>query len=139
MILLINNTHMENTPSNGKKILLTEDDKFFRDLLTHKLTVAGFEVTSVSDGESAITTLETFAPDIAILDILLPGMNGFDILSKIRKNEKIKDLPVIFLSNLSSRDDILKGKVLGVTTFLIKASVTPDEVIAEVKKILNIK
>ncbi len=130
---------MDNAPSNGKKILLTEDDKFFRDLLARKLTSAGFEVNSVNDGESAISALETFTPDMAILDILLPGINGFDVLSKIRKNDKTKDLPVIFLSNLSSRDDILKGKVLGVTTFLIKASVTPDEVIVEVKKTLGIK
>ena len=124
---------------SGKKILLTEDDKFFRDLLVRKLTAAGFEAASVNDAEAAIKALDTMTPDLAILDILLPGMNGFDILSKVRKTEKTKDLPVIFLSNLSSQDDFLKGKALGMTAFLVKASVTPDEVIEEVKKILNVK
>lgn len=127
------------TPPNGKKILLTEDDKFFRDLLIRKLSSGGFEVVSANDGESAIKALETFTPDLAILDILLPGVNGLEVLANIRKNEKTKDLPAVFLSNLSTKEDFQKAKDLGMTAFLVKASVTPDEVITEVKKILNIR
>ena len=124
---------------NGKKVFITEDDKLFRDLLFRKLTSSGFEVVSAVDAETALKTLETFVPDLAILDILLPGANGFDLLSRIRQNEKTKTLPVIFLSNLSSREDFQKGKDLGIAAFLVKAAVTPNEVVAEVKRILNIQ
>ncbi len=125
--------------SNGKKVFITEDDKLFRDLLFRKLTANGFEVVSAIDAESALKTLETFVPDLAILDILLPGANGFDLLSRIRQNEKTKNIPVVLLSNLSSKDDFQKGKDLGIAAFLVKAAVTPNEVVAEVNRILNIQ
>ncbi len=120
------------------KIVLIEDDKFFKDLLVKKLSEAGFSVSSAGDGETGLKLVESEKPTLLLSDILLPGgIDGFEVLKRIRANDALKALPVIFLSNLGSKDDIEKGKNLNVTHFLIKATVTLDEVVAEVKKVLG--
>lgn len=133
-----NMDNLSTVKPNGKKVLITEDDKLFRDLLVRKLTGSGFEVVATVNAESALKALETFAPDLAVLDILLPGANGFDLLSSIRNKETTKNLPVIFLSNLSSKEDFQKGKDLGIAAFLVKAAVTPNEVVSEVNRVLGL-
>jgi CheY-like chemotaxis protein len=120
------------------KIVLIEDDKFFKDLLVKKLITAGFAVTAASDGETGVKLVETEKPALLLSDILLPGtVDGFEVLRQLRGKPEFKELPVVFLSNLGSKEDIDKGKALNVTSFLIKATVTLDEVIVEVKKALG--
>ena len=90
-----------------------------------------------SNGEEAVKIFETETPDVVLLDILLPGIDGFEILKKIRANEKTKNTPVIILSNLGQKTDLEKGKELGATKFLIKATVNLDEIVGEIKKTLG--
>ena len=89
------------------------------------------------DGETALSLIEENKPDIILLDILLPGMNGFEILEAFKKNPKVQDIPVILLSNLGQDSDIEKGKALGANRFLVKATLTLDEIIDQLVEVLE--
>ncbi len=117
---------------NKTKIMVVEDDKFLGDLLVKQLTTEGAEVTYVNTGEGVLPALEKEVPAILVLDVLLPGIDGFNVLSQIRANDKLKDLPVILLTNMQSEPDLEKGKKLNVTNYLIKSTVTIDEIVKEI-------
>lgn len=125
----------------GLKVLLVEDDSFLRDICAKKLTKEGFRVFEILDGEEAIKNLEKIEPDIILLDIILPTVDGFVVLEKIRsnKNEKIKRTPVIMLSNLGQKEDIDKALSLGANDYLIKAHFTTEDIIEKIKKELGVK
>ena len=120
-----------------KRILLVEDDPLITEIYTTKLKESDFEVVSVSDGETAFRELQQSKFDLLVLDIVLPELTGFEVLTKIRNNEKLKNLKVLILSNLGQKSDIERAKKLGVITYLIKANFTPSEVVAEIKKLLK--
>ena len=121
----------------GKKIVSVEDDKFLNDIIARKFASTGCTLVTTSNGEEAVGLIEKEMPDIVLLDILLPGMDGFEILRLVKANPKTKDIPVILLSNLGSKADMERGKTLGAAKFLIKATVTMDEVIDEIKKLIG--
>jgi len=121
----------------GIKIVIVEDDKFLGGLVSKKLTDEGCVVRHVETGELAQPTVESEIPDLIFLDLLLPGMSGFDVLANLKKNDKTKDVPVIVLSNLGEREDIRRGLDLGATSFLIKASMTVDSIVGEASRILR--
>ncbi|MDD5032160.1 MAG: response regulator [Patescibacteria group bacterium] len=126
---------------NGRKVLLVEDDSFLRDICAKKLTKEGFQVFEILDGEEALKNLEKIEPDIILLDIILPTVNGFEVLEKIRanKDKKISKTPVIMLSNLGQEEDVKKALGLGANDYLIKAHFTTEEIIEKVKKELKVK
>src|SRR3989339_659036 len=130
---------MENTQKfmPGTKIVIVEDDKFLGGLVSKKLIEEGCAVRHIESGELTQASVEGDIPDIIFLDLLLPGMSGFDVLANLKKSEKTKDIPVILLSNLGEREDIRRGLDLGATSFLIKASKTVDSIIAEASRILR--
>jgi len=119
-----------------KKILWVEDDKFLSDIIAKKFSGEGCILFHSIDGQEALTLAEKEKPDIILLDILLPGMDGFTILEKLKASPTTKSIPVIILSNLGQKKDLERSKQLGATQFLIKATVTLDEIITEVKKII---
>ena len=119
-----------------KSILLVEDDPFITDIYTTKLTNAGFSVDMVNDGKKAIEKLEEKKPDLLILDIVLPQVDGWEVLRKIKLNSNLKDLKIIIFSNLSQKQEIEKGMDLGSIKYLIKANYTPSEVVEEIKSLL---
>lgn len=121
------------------KVLVVEDDALMASLLSEKLGKSGFIVSLAVDGEAAFKELEKELPDIILLDLILPGMHGFDVLSEIKKNEKTKQIPVIILSNLGSREEIQKGIRMGADDYMIKANVLIDEVVSKVETILEKK
>jgi len=123
----------------GTKIVIVEDDKFLGGLVSKKLMEEGCVVRHIETGESAQAAFDAETPDLIFLDLLLPGMSGFDVLANLKKNDKTKNLPVILLSNLGERDDIRRGMDLGATSFLIKASMTVDSIINEASRILRIR
>ena len=84
-----------------------------------------------------MSQLKTVTPDIIVLDLLLPGMDGFDILQKIKMDSRLKKIPVMILSNLSKPGDLEKAKLLGATKFIVKAASSLDNIIEEVKKIVS--
>ena len=120
-----------------KQILLVEDDPFLIDIYTTKLKDSGFLVEVASDGEQALAKVKEKKPDLVILDIVLPKVDGWEILRKIKSESKIEDLKIIILSNLGQKEEVEKGIALGVSKYLVKAHYTPSEVAEEVKKILK--
>ncbi len=120
----------------GKKIMLIEDDNFLGDILARKLSTEKCILLHAKDGESALSLVENEIPDVILLDILLPGMNGFELLEKLKANPRLENIPVIILSNLNQKSDIERGKSLGAARFLIKATLKLDQVIGEIEQVL---
>lgn len=117
----------------SKKILVVEDDKFLRELITKKISKDGFEVIGAVDGEDGIKKIKEEKPDLILLDLILPGIDGFEVLSQMKEDLEIKAIPVIILSNLGQKEDVEKGIKLGAKDYLIKAHFTPGEIIEKVK------
>ena len=88
------------------KILIVEDDKFVRELIVQKLTEEKFEVSSAKDGEEGVKKAESEKPDLILLDLILPGIDGFEVLSRIRKNPETEKISIIVLSNLDEKGDV---------------------------------
>jgi len=118
---------------SGKKVMWVEDDKFLSDIIARKLTGEGCKLLHCTTGEEALGIVEKEIPDIIILDILLSGIDGFEILRRLKATEKVKKIPVILLSNLGQKADIDKGRALGAEKFLIKATMNLDEIVDEIK------
>lgn len=119
------------------KVLIIEDDKFLRDLMSHKISKEGFETIEAVDGEEGLKTALEKLPHVILLDLILPGMDGFEVLQRIRQDSKIGKTPVMILSNLGQKDDIEKGNQLGATDYLVKAHNTPGEIVEKVKAIIS--
>jgi len=120
-----------------KNILIIEDDEFFRELISKKLLSSGFSISEAIDGQSGINKAKTSRPDLILLDILLPNVGGFDVLPALKKDSATASIPVVILSNLSSKEEIEKGLKLGASDFLIKSQFDLDEVIAKIKNLLK--
>jgi DNA-binding response OmpR family regulator len=120
-----------------KNILLVEDDPFVVDIYTTKLESAGFSVDVAEDGDETLRKLKEKKPDLMILDIVLPNIDGWELLKKIRTDLGLEDLKVVVLSNLSQKDEIHKGLELGVIKYFVKSNFTPSEAVEEIKKILT--
>ena len=120
-----------------KKILIVEDDKFLRELITQKLIKEDFEVSEAVDGEEGIRKIKEEKPDLILLDLILPGIDGFEVLSQMKKESTLASIPVIILSNLGQKDDVEKGLKMGAVDYLIKAHFTPGEIIDKIKAALK--
>lgn len=118
------------------KILLVEDDTFISGMYQTKLSMLGYVVRVALDGEAGWTELQKEKPDLVLLDIVLPKKDGFEILSDIRANETLKNVPVILLTNLGQKPDVQKGLELGADDYIIKAHFTPSEVVEKIEKML---
>jgi len=123
----------------GVNVLLVEDDSFLREISSKKLTKEGYTVYEAIDGSQAIDGANAIKPDIVLLDIILPAIDGFQVLSQIRasSDEKIAKVPVIMLSNLGQEDDIKKAKDMGANDYLVKAHFTTEEIVAKIKVVLG--
>ena len=117
-----------------KKVLLVEDDLFLIDIYTKKLESFGYKVVNADTGTKALKMAKTEKPDLVLLDIVLPEMEGWEVLERLKKEDS--KLQVIILSNLSQRQEVDKGLKLGASKYLIKSQHTPSEVVNEVKKII---
>ena len=122
----------------NKKILWVEDDVFLSGLIGQRFGGLGAVLFGANNGKEALEIAKMEKPDVILLDILLPGIGGFEILKELKDSSETKDIPVIILSNLSQKSDIEKGKELGAVSFLVKATVDLDEIVNEVKKVLKI-
>ena len=119
------------------KILLVEDDPFLIDIYTTKLKEAGFEVVVADDGKKAIALAQKEAPELIALDIVLPHVDGWDILRQIKADPQLQNTKVIILSNLGQKEEMEKGFSLGASGYLVKAHHTPSQVVEEIKKIIS--
>lgn len=120
-----------------KTILIIEDDKFLRELIAQKLIKEGYEISEAIDGEEGIKKIQEEKPDLVLLDLILPGIDGFEVLSKMREDPSLAPIPVIILSNLGQKEDVERGLKLGAIDYLIKAHFTPGEIIEKIKNALK--
>lgn len=120
----------------GQHVLFVEDDNFLRKLVVQKFTTEGFMVKDAMDAKSAFSILEQWRPEIILLDLILPDMSGFDILAILKKDDRLKDIPVVILSNLGQQEDIDRAMNLGAEGFMVKASFTLEEITERIQKVL---
>lgn len=120
-----------------KKILLVEDDTFILEMYATKLLNFGYDVLTATDGEEALKIIKDKCPDFILLDLVLPSMDGFDVLKAIKKDAKTKSIPVVLLTNLGERKDVETGLKLGANDYLIKAHFTPSEVIEKIQNLMG--
>lgn len=123
--------------NNKIKILLIEDDPFLLSMYTTKFELEGFKVVSVNDGEKGLKMASSEMPDIILLDILMPKMNGFEVMEKLKADEQMSRIPVILLTNLNQKNEIERGLALGADDYLIKAHFMPSEVVDKIKRVIN--
>lgn len=121
----------------SKKILIVEDEKDIRELYAEVLKDAGFNVAEAADGETGLREATSGKYDLVLLDIMLPKMDGLQILREIKKDAKLASLKVLLLTNLSTDNVIKEGFALGADSYVIKSEMTPDQVINEVNKALT--
>jgi CheY-like chemotaxis protein len=117
-----------------KYILVAEDDKFYANVYRTKLANEGFDVTVVENGKLALEEIGKKKPNLILLDLVMPVMDGFETLKNIRADEGLKDLKVLVLSNLGQEEDIKKVKDLGATEYIVKSNLSIDEMMEVIKK-----
>jgi two-component system alkaline phosphatase synthesis response regulator PhoP len=120
-----------------KTILLVEDDPFLIDIYTSQFRKAGYNIQVAPNGESALLRIKEAKPDLMLLDIVLPKIDGWEVLKKLRQEMKINDLKVIVFSNNIQKDDSERWAKLNVLKCIPKTKLTPSELLEEIEKILK--
>ncbi|HUD09030.1 MAG TPA: response regulator [Candidatus Saccharimonadales bacterium] len=119
------------------KIIVVEDDPMLGEIYVKKFTEAGFEMKLVTSGKAVESEVANYQPEIVLLDIVLPDMDGYEILEALSKNNLTRSVPTYVFSNLSAKEDIERATSLGAKGFITKSSFTPSQLVEEVKKILG--
>ncbi|MFC1625268.1 response regulator [Patescibacteria group bacterium] len=125
------------SPSEKTVVLVVEDDEFLRKIISQKLVKEGFDVRPVIDVVGALDSMKEKIPQIILLDLILPGMDGFELLDKIKKNPKYSGIPVIVLSNLGQKEDKERATSMGAVDYLVKADYTPADIVERIRKVLR--
>ncbi len=125
------------TTKEEKKVVLVEDDSLMSSILAAHLIKEGFTIVSVTNGTQAFERIQAEQPSIVLLDIVLPGVGGFDILQKLKQEQSTKSIPVLILSNLGSKEEIQRGMELGAEAYLVKANSMVEEITKKVREILS--
>jgi len=118
----------------AKKILIIEDEKILLNLLEQKLKQEGYEVLTATDGEKGLEEMKMLKPDLVLLDIVMPRMGGFEVMEEMAKEENLKEIPVIIISNSGQPVEIDKARTLGAKDWLIKTEFDPKK---KKKKVRN--
>ncbi|MFH1187484.1 MAG: response regulator [bacterium] len=118
------------------KILIAEDDVLLQDIWKQKVAKGGFNVATAINGAETLEKIESFKPDFLLLDIVMPKVDGFEVLKKIRANpdKKIREMTVFVLSNLGSEEDIKKAEELGCDSYIVKAMFSTEDVINKIRE-----
>ncbi|PIV10421.1 MAG: response regulator [Candidatus Portnoybacteria bacterium CG03_land_8_20_14_0_80_41_10] len=120
-----------------KKILIIEDDPFLNEMYATKFSQSGFQVELAVDGQEGLKKIRTIKPNLILLDIVLPKMDGFEVLKEVKKDAQLNKIPIVLLTNLGQKKEVEKGLSLGADEYIIKAHFTPTAVVAKVKEILE--
>jgi len=116
-----------------KKILVIEDDRSLQNAMVEIINQEGFESESALDGEEGLAKIKTFRPDLILLDIILPKKDGFEVLSEIKKDEALKNIPVLILTNLEEVDNVQKALDLGATNYMVKSDFSLKDVVEKIR------
>ena len=120
-----------------KKILFVEDDEFLRTLLLERLKKENLKILVATNGNDAVDRAKNELPSLILLDLILAGKDGFQVLKELKRDGATSNIPVIILSNVGQKEDIEKGLALGAEDYLIKAEFTPAEIVEKIQKVLN--
>lgn len=119
------------------KVLIIEDEETLSQMYALKFDREGFAVETAPDGLTGLELAKKSKPDIILLDIIMPQLDGFTVLEKIKEDDNLKDIPVIMLTNLGQTEDLKKGEKMGAKDYLVKANCTPQDVVNKVKQYLK--
>ena len=120
-----------------KNILLAEDEQFLANLLKSRLEKTGAKIQIAQDGAEALKFLKESKFDLVLLDLILPKISGFEVLEAIRADPRLQNIPVMIISNLGQETDISRGQSLGAVEYIVKARVSIEELVNQVKKFLK--
>ncbi len=120
-----------------EKILLIEDEELIIRLLSKKLAAIGYDVSLAMDGQEGLEKIKQIAPDLILLDIVMPRMGGFEVMAEMKKDEKIANIPVIIISNSGQPLELERAKELGAVDWLVKTEFDPKEVAEKIQKYIN--
>lgn len=121
----------------AKIVLLVEDNDFIRKMYQFKLAKSGIDVIETADGESALKEIKEHMPDVVLLDIMMPGISGIDVLKKLKEDGLVPKLPVIVLTNVMNQSSIKQAKELGAKDYIVKTDLTPSQVLDKIKTYLK--
>lgn len=121
----------------AKTILIVEDEMSMQRALKNKLEGSGFSVMTADDGEEAVEAMRRSLPDLVLLDLIMPKLDGISVLRQMKADEKLRLVPVVILTNLSSGDKVAEAMQLGTFDFLVKANYSLDDVLRKVKERLG--
>jgi DNA-binding response OmpR family regulator len=121
------------------KVLIIEDDRYILKMYQLKLSLEGFDVQVAENGKLGVDKVKEFMPDIILLDILMPELDGFQVLEIIKGEATTKDIPVLIMSNLGQEDHIDKGMKLGAMGYVVKSQFSPSQVVEKVKEVVGAK
>jgi len=124
--------------AHRKKILLVEDDEGLAQVYVTRLDIEGFDVRRVPNGEDALAAALEFKPDLILLDVMMPKVNGFDVLDILRNTPETTNVKIIMLTALSQESDRKKAEEMGVDDYLVKSQVVIADVVERVKLHLNV-
>jgi len=124
------------TDSKKIKVLVVEDEHMLAEMYATKFAMDGFEVEKAFDGADGLEKAKQVSPDIILLDVIMPKLDGFAVLKELRSDAKFAHTPILLLTNLGQDDDIKKGKELGANDYFVKANHTPADVVTKVKELL---
>lgn len=118
------------------KILIVEDDRYISKMYQLKLSLEGYDVQVAENGEEGVDKVKEFMPDIMLLDILMPKLDGFEVLKIVKADDTTKNIPVLVMSNLGQEDHVEKGMKLGAIGYVVKSQYTPSKVVEKIKSVL---
>jgi DNA-binding response OmpR family regulator len=121
------------------KVLIIEDDPLIVKIYSTRLKADGYEVSSAENGEEGIVVAYRDKPDLIVLDVMMPRVDGFGVLEKLRADPGFNKTPILMYSNLNNEDEMVRAKSMGVTEFLVKANLSPTQMVAKIKGYLEQK
>lgn len=120
-----------------KTVLIVEDDAMLSRVLSEDIVLEGFDAININNGAEALGSVKKYKPDIILLDLILPGIDGFEVLRQLESDKETKNIPVFVLSNLDKAPDVKSAKVLDAKQYFIKANTQIETIIKAIKKELN--
>jgi len=124
--------------TKGKKVLIVEDDSLLLKVMSESFLNENFEVATAENGLEVMDAVKKFSPDIILLDLIIPGIDGFAVLKQLKADDKTKNIPVVVTSNLGEQSDVKSTKALGADEYFIKSNVEMSKIIQYVKDKLNV-
>lgn len=120
-----------------KKVLIVEDDPLIVKIYSTRLQADGYQVVSAENGELGLEKALMEKPDLIVLDVMMPKVDGFEVLQKLREKPEFKYVPILMYSNLNNEEEIERAKKMGVTEFLVKANLSPTQMVTKMKQYIE--